>query len=279
MICRVEDLENSSVSLRGTSFNNLDFIDTDPAFKKARESIEFFIPEFIRYISGDRTKSKVYGNIRKYYPEELIFMNNNILDNIDDLKNIDTIIENSCSLYKNLRIVILKEDISLTNITGYDILSFNKNGIFINTVFIQDMKVDTKLAFNMCLKLFDNILLNTLYHYNIPVYCSKYVPMLYDGNNGFKVSKFIIDYFYELLLPFVTKISVEKEEIEELAYLLSKSNFQIMSEEELVTLYKFIKEKQKGVVDDFDYIGIIMKYQAKLEKNELMDDGDYGDIG
>ena len=125
MICRVEDLENSSVSLRGTSFNNLDFIDTDPAFKKARESIEFFIPEFIRYISGDRTKSKVYGNIRKYYPEELIFMNNNILDNIDDLKNIDTIIENSCSLYKNLRIVILKEDISLTNITGYDILSFN----------------------------------------------------------------------------------------------------------------------------------------------------------
>ena len=103
--------------------------------------------------------------------------------------------------------------------------------------------------------------------------------MLYDGNNGFKVSKFIIDYFYELLLPFVTKISVEKEEIEELAYLLSKSNFQIMSEEELVTLYKFIKEKQKGVVDDFDYIGIIMKYQAKLEKNELMDDGDYGDIG
>ena len=279
MICRVEDLENSSVSLRGTSFNNLDFIDTDPAFKKARESIEFFIPEFIRYISGDRTKSKVYGNIRKYYPEELIFMNNNILDNIDDLKNIDTIIENSCSLYKNLRIVILKEDISLTNITGYDILSFNKNGIFINTVFIQDMKVDTKLAFNMCLKLFDNILLNTLYNYNIPVYCSKYVPMLYDGNNGFKVSKFIIDYFYELLLPFVTKISVEKEEIEELAYLLSKSNFQIMSEEELVTLYKFIKEKQKGVVDDFDYIGIIMKYQAKLEKNELMDDGDYGDIG
>lgn len=247
-------------------FSNFDFIDTDSAFKKAREEIDFMIPEFIKYISGDRTKSKVYGCIKKYYPEELVFMNNNILENnVNDLKNIDTIIEDSCTIYKNLRVVILKENISLTNIIGYDIVSFTKGDVFINTVFIQDMKIDTRLAFNMCIKLFDNIILNNLYRNNIPVYSSKYISLLYNGNNGFKVSKFIIDYFYELLLPFVTKISVEKKEVEELAYQINKSNFQIMSEEELVTLYEFINDKYKNNVDDYEYLGLILDYQIKLD--------------
>jgi len=267
MLCFSHNIPDANV------FSNFDFIDTDLAFKKAREEIDFLIPEFIKYISGDRTKSRVYGNIKRYYPEELVFMNNNILENsVNDLRNIDTIIEDSCTIYKNLRVVILKEDISLTNITGYDILSFTKNNVFINTIFIQDMKMDTKLAFNICIKLFDKIILNNLYINNIPIYSSKYVSILYNGDNGFKVSKFIIDYFYELLLPFVTKISVEKKEVEELAYQINKSNFQIMSEEELVTLYKFINDKYKDNVDDYEYLGLILDYQIKLDtksKNEL----------
>lgn len=267
MLCFSHNIPDANV------FSNFDFIDTDLAFKKAREEIDFLIPEFIKYISGDRTKSRVYGNIKRYYPEELVFMNNNILENsVNDLRNIDTIIEDSCTIYKNLRVVILKEDISLTNITGYDILSFTKNNVFINTIFIQDMKMDTKLAFNICIKLFDKIILNNLYINNIPIYSSKYVSILYNGDNGFKVSKFIIDYFYELLLPFVTKISVEKKEVEELAYQINKSNFQIMSEEELVTLYKFINDKYKDNVDDYEYLGLILDYQTKLDTkstNEL----------
>jgi hypothetical protein len=248
------------------TFNNFNFIDTDAAFKKSREEIEFLIPEFIKYISGDRTKSKVYGNIKKYYPEELVFINNNILDNeVNDLQNIDTIIEDSCIIYKNLRIVILKENISLTNITGYDILSYTKGDMFINTIFIQDMEIDTRLAFSICLKLFDNIILYNLYKHNVPVFCSKYISLLYNGDNGFNVAKFVIDYFYELLLPFVTKISVEQNEVEELAYQINKSNYEIISEEELVTLYKFINNKYQGITDKFDYLGLILDYQSKLD--------------
>lgn len=260
MLCFSNNISNAN------TFNNFNFIDTDAAFEKSREEIEFLIPEFIKYISGDRTKSKVYGNIKKYYPEELVFMNNNILDNeVNDLQNIDTIIEDSCIIYKNLRIVILKENISLTNITGYDILSYTKGDIFINTIFIQDMEVDTRLAFSICLKLFDNIILHNLYKHNVPVFCSKYVSLLYNGDNGFNVAKFVIDYFYELLLPFVTKISVEQNEVEELAYQINKSNYDIISEEELVTLYKFINNKYQGITDKFDYLGLILDYQSKLD--------------
>lgn len=263
-------------------FSDFDFVDTDPAFLKAREQIDFLIPEFIKYISGDRTRSKVYGNIKKYYPEELIFMNNNILDNnANSLNNIDTIVEDSCALYSNLRIVILKGPISLPNITGFDILSFTKGDIFINTIFIQDIKVNTMLAFNICIKLFDRIILNNLYNHNIPVHCSKYVPILYDGTNGFQVSKFIIDYFYELLFPFVNKISVTDEELREIAHYLSKSNFEIIHEDYLIDqIFKFIKNKQKGIEDDFDYLELIMNYQNILEDNNLIpmvDDMDMND--
>lgn len=269
MLCFSGNIDNA------IPFTNFDFVDTDPAFKKAREEIDFLIPEFIKYISGDRVKSKVYGNIKKYYPEELIFMDNNVLkNNVDNLKNIDTIIEDSCSIYKNIRVVILKENISLSNIMGYDIISFTKGDIFINTIFIQDMEMDTKLAFNICLKLFDNILTNNLYRHNIPVYCGKYIPLLFNGDNGFKLSKFVIDYFYELLLPFVTKIMTEPKEVDELVYRINKSNFQIISEENLVNLYKFIGKKQKGTVDDFDYLELVMNYQSNLSIKDFINDRD-----
>lgn len=268
MLCYSKNIDNA------IPFTNFDFVDTYPAFKKAREEIEFLIPEFIKYISGDRVKSKVYGNIKKYFPEELVFMNNNILENnVDNIKNIDTIIEDSCSIYKNLRVVILKEDINLTNIIGYDIVSYTNKDVFTNTIFIQDMKVDTRLAFNMCIKLFDNIIVNNLYKNNIPVHCSKYIPVLFNGDNGFKVSKFIIDYYYELLYPFATKIATEKKEVEEIAYRINKYNFEIISEDQLINLYKFISDKENGIVDDFDYLGLIMDYEKDLSIKDFINDG------
>ena len=70
MIAWVDDI-NHDESVK--SFNNINLIDTESIFKIAREKINFIIPSFIKYISGDRTKSKIYGKIRKFYPEELSF--------------------------------------------------------------------------------------------------------------------------------------------------------------------------------------------------------------
>lgn len=269
MIGFVEDISSQlSNNIGIEAFSNFNYIDTTPAFKEARDMINFIIPEFIKFISGDRRKSKVYGNIKKYYPEELVYINDNIIENdVNDLKNIDTIIEDSCSIYKNLRVVILKENMSLTNIKGFDILSLKKGEIFINTVFIEDVEVDTKLAFNICVNLFDKIITSTLYKYNIPVICSKYIPLLYTGDNGFEVSTFIVDYFYELLYPFAKNISTEKKEMEDIYYIISSTNFEIISQDLLAEIYKYINNSFKGYGDDFDYIGIIMDYQCMLEQH------------
>jgi hypothetical protein len=250
------------------SFSNFDFIDTDIIFEESRKKIDFFIPEFVRYISGDRRKSKIYGIIRKYYTEELIYINDNILDSNVDMKNFDTLIEDSCSIYRDLRVVILNEDIDISNITGYDIISFTRNDNTIYTVFIQDTKVDAKLATSICLKLFDKIIVTNLYKFGIPVFRSNYISLDFNGVDGFKVSKFIYDYFYELLYPFTGKIITDKNDVSNIAYQLSRTNFEILSEDQLIELYDHIKTRYDST-DKYDYIELIAKYQAGLEGKNL----------
>jgi hypothetical protein len=248
-------------------FSNFNFIDTYDAFKEASDKITFIIPEFIKYISGNRTKSKVYGQIRNYYTDELIYMNSEILNaNVQNMKNVDTIIEDSCSIYKDLRVVILKDNVSVSNIAGYEIVSFMSKDTYINTIFIEDIKMDTRLAFDICIALFDKIITRCLYENNVPVICSKYISLYRGDINLFKVSKFIFDYFYELLRPFVEKITIEDKELSDIVYKLSKYNFNILSEEELEELYRVVDKIYKGYADYFDYLELVVKYQDKLEK-------------
>ena len=251
MIGFVEDMSNvSNVAL--TPLSNFNLIDPDPAFKDAINKMTFIIPEFIRFISGDRGRSKIYGNIKQYYPEELVYMNDNILEhNVANIKNIDTFIEDSCNLYKDLRVVILKDTITLSNIMGYDILSIRKKDTYINTIYIQDMTMDTKLAFNIC------------------TIDSKYIP-IYSDEKSFSACKFIVDYFITILTPFVDKIELSDKEVEDITYNLAKSNFNIMDQEIIEKIYKHIINKNSGIDDDYDYIGIIMNYQRSFNKNEYI---------
>lgn len=269
MIGFVEDMSNvSNVAL--TPLSNFNLIDPDPAFKDAINKMTFIIPEFIRFISGDRGRSKIYGNIKQYYPEELVYMNDNILEhNVANIKNIDTFIEDSCNLYKDLRVVILKDTITLSNIMGYDILSIRKKDTYINTIYIQDMTMDTKLAFNICTKLFDKILVSSLYDIGIPVFDSKYIP-IYSDEKSFSACKFIVDYFMTILTPFVDKIELSDKEVEDITYNLAKSNFNIMDQEIIEKIYKHIINKNNGIDDDYDYIGIIMDYQRSFNKNDYI---------
>jgi len=269
MIGFIEDMSNvSDIAL--TPLSNFSLIDPDPAFKDAISKMTFIIPEFIKFISGDRKRSKMYGNIKQYYPEELVYMNDNILErNIASIKNIDTIIEDSCTLYKDLRVVVLKENITLTNIMGYDILSIKKGEFYINTIYIQDMTMDTKLAFNICVKLFDKILMSSLYDIGIPVFDSKYIP-IYGSDKPFIICKFIIDYFITLLTPFVTKIEVSDKELEDITYTISKSNFNIIDQDMLYKVYKHIFNKNNGADDDYDYIGLIMDYQKSFKDDYII---------
>lgn len=268
MIGFAKDVE-ASCPYSINSFSNFDFVDTDVIFEEARKKIEFFIPEFIRYISGDRRKSKIYGMIRKYYTEELMYMNDNIFGSKIELKNMDTIIEDSCAIYKDLRVVILNEDINMSNISGYDIITFTKTqDNIINTVFIQDTKVDAKMATDICLKLFDKIIISCMYKYGVPVVGGKYISLAYDGTNGFKVSKFIYDYMYELLYQFTGKIIIEDKDLPNIVYLISRSNYNIMSEDQLTELYKHIKNRY-DIADKYDYIEMIAKYQAELEGKKI----------
>lgn len=266
MIGFVKDIINSG-SNNIISFTNLDLVDTGIIFEEIRKKIDFFIPEFIRYITGDKRKSKIYGTIRKYYTEEIMYMNDNVFDNID-LRNLDIIIEDSCAIYKDLRVVVLDEKINLSSITGYDIISYTRNDYTIHTIFIEDTKIDTKTAISICLKLFDRIMVSTLYKYNIPVNNSKIISLVYDGSNGFKVSKFIYDYFYELLYPFTGKIITEEKDLPNIVFQLSRANFEILSEDQLVELYNYIKNKYNDE-DKYGYIELVAQYQQVLEGKNL----------
>ena len=269
MIGFIEDMSNvSNIAL--TPLSSFSLIDPDPAFKEAISKMTFIIPEFIKFISGDRKRSKVYGNIKQYYPEELVYMNDNILErNVTNIKEIDNIIEDSCTLYKDLRVVILKDNITLSNIMGYDILSLKKRDSYINTIYIQDMTMDTKLAFNICTKLFDKILVSSLYNIGIPVFDSKYIP-IYSDEKSFSACKFVVDYFMTILTPFIEKIELSEKEVEDITYNLFKSNFEIMDQDMIIRIYKHIIDKNNGVDDDYDYIGIIMDYQKSFNNDEYI---------
>ena len=248
-------------------FLNLEYMDTGQALNKARKNIEYIIPEFIKYISGNRAKSKVYGKIKKFYPEELIFMDKNIIDNANyDIKNKDVIIEDSCSIYPDLRVVVINENFQLTAISGYDIITFTKGDRHINTIFIQDKKNDIPFTFILCMKLFDRIILNSLSDLNIPIYVDT-IPLLPNERNTSYIAKFVVDYLYELIYPFYNSLSLEKNEIDGLLENVFLSNYKIIDLSTIKDLFCLIKDANRNMADDYDYIGFIIKVEEEIRLN------------
>ena len=95
-------------------YETMNYIDTNIAFKESRSKLEYLLPEFIKYLGGDRSKSILYGNIKKFYPEEAIYLYRNVRDhNIDDVENIDYIVDSSCILSKDIRIIVIKDEYAL----------------------------------------------------------------------------------------------------------------------------------------------------------------------
>lgn len=249
------------------AFTNINYVDTAPAFSKARKNIEYIIPEFIKYISGNRAKSKVYGTIKRFYPEELIFMDKNIIDNGDhDIKNKDVVIEDSCSIYSDLRVVIINENFQLSSIAGYDMISFTKGDKHINTVFIQDKKADIPFTFILCMKLFDRIILNSLSELNIPIYANT-ISLLPNDIDTTSVAKFVVDYLYELMYPFHNSLSLDNKEVEALIENIFVSNYRIIDLSTLKDLFCLIKDTSRNMADDYDYIGFVMKVEEEIKLN------------
>lgn len=254
----------SDVNLNTDVFDNMNYIDTAPAFKDARAKIEYIIPAFIKYISGDRTKSKIYGQIKRFYPEELIYMDRNIVEhNTDNLQDIDTLIEDSCALSRDLRVVIIKDRLQLSSISGYEFISFTKGENHINTLFIEDRDTDVKFTFSICLKLFDNILMSCLYDNKIPVNDGT-IKLRYNGVNLMQISKFIVDYMYELLYPFEKSLKLEKDEIKAIALHIAKANYNILKEESILDLYYIIVDTLRGRADDYDYTEFIIRIMGEI---------------
>lgn len=255
-----------------TPFSNINYVDTGSAFLEARKTIDYIIPEFIKYISGDRKKSKIYGKIKKFYPEEIMFMDRNISkksnnipeQNIDHIKNADIIIEDSCSIYSDLRVVIINNDFNLSSISGYDIITFTKGEKHINTIFIQDNAATIPFTFVICLKLFDRIILNELSELNIPIY-NNTIPLLKCSTDTMHVAKFIVDYLYELIYPFYNNLRVEKDEMDSLLKNIYNYNFNIIELDTIKDLFTLIKDSERGLADNYDYIAFIMKVQEELE--------------
>ena len=252
-------------------FNNIDKIDTSIAFSEARSKIEYLIPEFIKYISGDRTKSKIYGQIKRFYTEEVIYLNNNVLDhNIDNLENMDTIIENSSNLTKDLRVVIIKDPLRLTNISGYEFITYNRNGNHINTLFIEDKSFDIKFIFSICLKLFDNVLTSYLHEIGVPIN-NNIIALNYNGNNSTGIAKFIVDYMYELLYPFCKSLKIESDdEMDAILKHISNSNFSVIPINDIEDIYNLISKTLRGRADNYDYIGEIIKIKEYIEMNQSL---------
>lgn len=273
MIGFVQDISNqfkSDSNIGIVPVSNFDYIDTSSCLNSAREKIQFLIPEFIRYISGDRTKSKIYGKIKRYYLDEVLY----ISENISSGTNTGEDIEDSCSIYNNLRVIVINKDAILSSISGYDVISFMKNTLYINTVFIQDMNLTTDMAFDICLKLFDNIITKELSEdKNINVLSSKCIPLYYDQLMVYKLSRFIVDYFVELLYPFYKNISINSKELEKIIYSINTRNFDIISEDMLNNIYNYIRFNIKGVAEDNSYEDLILKYaeelKAKYSKSEF----------
>lgn len=265
------------------TFDNISYIDTAPIFDAARKTIEYQLPELINYISGKRTRARLYGNIKKFYPEEAVYLYNNIMNhNLDNFRNIDTVVDQSSALYPELRVILLNEDLRLENITGYDIISFTKNGKRINTVIISDCGINDKIIFNICLKVFDSVIMGELSKYNIPIVAEKYIPLKYNGTNGTVLCKFIIDYMVELLYPFDAKIRLQKNEIEDIINTIFISNFQILSPELIHDIYDYIHGTINGTYDNYDYIALIVKLKQHLGSagffNNNEDDGDFSTV-
>lgn len=249
-------------------FDNINYIDTAPAFKEARQKIEFIIPSFIKYISGDRTKSKIYGQIKRFYPEELIYMDKNILEhNINNIQNIDTLIEDSCTLNKDLRVVVVKDKLQLSSITGYEFVTFTRGDNHINTLFIEDKELDVKFTFSICLKLFDIIITSCLYDNKIPVN-DRTIRFRCDDNNLIYLSKFIVDYFYELLYPFEKSLALEKDEINAIVLHIARANCNVLEDDTITDLYYLMVDMLRGRADDYDYTEFIIRVMDELKHND-----------
>lgn len=248
-------------------FLYFNFVDTAPVFDRARKNIRYFIPEFLKYISGDRSKSKIYGKIKKFYPEELIFMDKNIVEYADkDIKEIDIAIEDSCSIYSDLRVIIINDKYQLTSISGYDILSFTKGDKHINTVFIQiDKTTNMPTVFSLCLKLFDNIIINELSSLNVPIYTNNLIPLYVTADNSSQVAKFIVDYLYELIYPFYNSLTLKNNEIEGLLDNAHRFNFGVVSLNTFKDLYYLIKDTSKGLADYYNYIAFVIKVEEEVK--------------
>ena len=267
MIGFVDNMLDGKKGVAIPTFENISYIDTKPIFEQARHTIEYLLPEFIKYIGGNRSRARLYGNIKKFYPEEAVYLYRKVLDhNINTLKDVDYIVEESCSLYPELRIIIVKEGLRLENIAGYDIISFTKNGKHYNTVVISDCGINDRIIFNMCLKLFDSIIMGYLSEYNIPITAEKYIALNYNGINSTVICKFIIDYIVELLYPFDAKIKLEKNEIEDIIATIFVSNFQILSSELIHKIYDYVHGTINGTHDEYDYIALIIHLEDDLDK-------------
>ena len=246
-------------------FNNINLIDADPAFKEARSNIEYLIPGFIKYISGDRTKSKIYGQIKRFYPEELIYMDRNIVEhNTEKLQDIDTLIEDSCALSKNLRVVLIKDKLQLSSISGYEFITFTKGDNHITTLFIEDKEdLTIKFTFSICLKLFDIIITNSLHDNGIPV-DKDIINLAYSGNNEIELSKFIVDYLYELVYPFDKSLIIKKEELPSIVSHIYNYN-PVIESEYIEELFELVHNTNTGRADNYDYIGFIIKIINHIE--------------
>ena len=237
------------------SFTNFRLIDTSIAFKDARKKIEYMIPELTRYLSGDRTKSKVYGSIKKFYPEEIMYMDSEILSDNENIKNNDYIIEDSCNIYPDLRVIVVKENIYLPAISGYDIVSCTRGNTHINTIFVQDGNLDAKTIFSICLKIFDLIIISSLYPMGIPITNGNLIQLelnTFDNNNA--VHKFITDYIFELIYPFHKNFNMEDKDMDDILKTIQSSNYQILDDDQISKLNELVKDEIKGLNNDYDLV-------------------------
>ena len=249
-------------------FDNFDMVDITDSIKAADKSATFVVPELVKYLSGNRIKSKMYGKIKKFYSEELMYLIENItISKISkfDIEYTENIMVDSCSIYKDIRVIVLKENVYLDNNTsGFDILSYRRGDQYINTIIVQDTEVDTRTVFKICLRLFDILILNNLNNINIPIVKNRFIPLYYDGTDSVQLSKFVIDYLIGLATPFYELFKLTENDISELTYQLATSNFNIISEDLVEEIFTFIADDTD---DNYEYIKLITKYNEYIKGN------------
>ena len=126
-----------------------DYNDTLAILRNISEtSVQYKSDEITNFLFGDYKRMEMYGKIKQFYPEELIYLKQNI-DNLssitkDDLLNIgENVISKSVNIGTNLRLFILVPDATFNNVTGFDIYKFYKNDRQIISIFIEDKELTT----------------------------------------------------------------------------------------------------------------------------------------